>query len=104
MKINSKDFRVRPGEKVKLRKWPTIVKPFCDSKKRHQKFLEEHVEELSSLQELHYASNRYALLLIFQGMDSAGKDGAIRHVMSGVNPEGCDVFSFKQPSAEEAGT
>jgi PPK2 family polyphosphate:nucleotide phosphotransferase len=56
---------------------------------------------LSSLQQLHYASNRYALLLIFQGMDSAGKDGAIRHVMSGVNPEGCEVFSFKQPSAEE---
>ena len=56
---------------------------------------------MSSLQQLHYASNRYALLLIFQGMDAAGKDGAIRHVMSGVNPEGCEVFSFKQPSAEE---
>jgi PPK2 family polyphosphate:nucleotide phosphotransferase len=53
------------------------------------------------LQQLLYASNRYALLLIFQGMDSAGKDGAIRHVMSGVNPQGCQVFSFKQPSAEE---
>ena len=101
MKINSKDFRVPPGEKVKLREWPTIVKPFCKSKKRYQKLLEEHVEELSSLQHLHYASNRYALLLIFQGMDAAGKDGAIRHVMSGVNPQGCEVFSFKQPSAEE---
>jgi PPK2 family polyphosphate:nucleotide phosphotransferase len=56
---------------------------------------------LSSLQCLHYASSRYALLLIFQGMDAAGKDGAVRHVMSGVNPEGCEVFSFKQPSAEE---
>jgi PPK2 family polyphosphate:nucleotide phosphotransferase len=63
----------------------------------------EHIEELSSLQQLHYASNRYALLLIFQGMDAAGKDGAIRHVMSGVNPQGCEVFSFKQPSAEELG-
>ena len=81
--------------------WPTIVKPFCKSKKRYQELLEEHVEKLSSLQQLHYASNRYALLLIFQGMDAAGKDGAIRHVMSGVNPEGCEVFSFKQPSAEE---
>ncbi|MGB2676128.1 MAG: ADP-polyphosphate phosphotransferase [Candidatus Acidiferrum sp.] len=101
MKINSKDFRVRPGEKVKLRKWPTVMKPFCESKKRYQKLLEEHVKELSSLQQLHYASNRYALLLIFQALDAAGKDGAIRHVMSGVNPEGCDVFSFKQPSAEE---
>jgi len=101
MKINSKDFRVRPGEEVKLREWPTIVKPFCRSKKRYHKMLEEHVEELSSLQRLHYASSRYALLLVFQGMDAAGKDGAIRHVMSGVNPEGCEVFSFKQPSAEE---
>jgi PPK2 family polyphosphate:nucleotide phosphotransferase len=101
MKIHSKDFRVRPGEKVDLRKWPTIVKPFYKSKKQYQKLLEKHVEELSSLQQLHYASNRYALLLVFQGIDSAGKDGAIRHVMSGVNPQGCEVFSFKQPSAEE---
>ncbi|MGD0632443.1 MAG: hypothetical protein ABR987_24225 [Terracidiphilus sp.] len=59
------------------------------------------MEKLSSLQQFHYASHRQALLLIFQGMDAAGKDGAIRHVMSGVNPEGCEVFSFKQPSAEE---
>ncbi|MGA7791500.1 MAG: ADP-polyphosphate phosphotransferase [Candidatus Acidiferrales bacterium] len=101
MKINSEDFCVRPGGKVKLRKWPTILKSFCKSKKEYQKLLENHVEELSSLQQLHYASDRYALLLIFQGIDSAGKDGAIRHVMSGVNPQGCEVFSFKQPSAEE---
>ena len=101
MKINLKDFRVRSGEKVKLREWPTIVKPFCKSKKGYQKHLGEHVAELSSLQSLHYASNRYALLLIFQGMDAAGKDGAIRHVMSGVNPQGCQVFSFKQPSADD---
>ncbi len=101
MKIDSKDFRVRPGKEVNLSDWPTIVKPFCKSKKRYNKLLEEHVEELSSLQCLHYASSRYALLLIFQGMDAAGKDGAVRHVMSGVNPEGCEVFSFKQPSAEE---
>ena len=101
MKINSKDFRVGPGEKVKLKEWPTIVKPFCKSKKRYQKLLGEHVEELSALQRLHYASNRYALLLIFQGMDAAGKDGGIRHVMSGINPAGCQVWSFKQPSADE---
>ena len=101
MKINSKDFRVRPKQKVKLSEWPTIVKPFCKSKKQYHKLLEEHVEEMSALQQLHYASNRYALLLIFQGMDACGKDGAIRHVMSGVNPEGCQVFSFKQPSADE---
>jgi PPK2 family polyphosphate:nucleotide phosphotransferase len=101
MKINSKDFRVRPGEKVKLRDRPTMVKPFCKSKKAYQELLGEHVAGLSSLQQLLYASNRYALLLIFQGMDAAGKDGAIRHVMSGVNPQGCEVFSFKQPSADE---
>jgi PPK2 family polyphosphate:nucleotide phosphotransferase len=101
MKINSKDFRVRPGEKVSLTEWPTTIKPFCNSKKQYQKLLEEHVEELNSLQRLHYASDRYALLLIFQGMDAAGKDGAIRHVMSGVNPQGCEVFSFKQPNTEE---
>jgi PPK2 family polyphosphate:nucleotide phosphotransferase len=101
MKIHSKKFRVRPGEKVKLKTWPTRLKPVCKSKKQYRELLEEHVEELSSLQRLHYASGRYALLLIFQGMDSAGKDGAIRHVMSGVNPQGCEVFSFKQPSEEE---
>jgi len=101
MKINSKDFRVRPGQKVKLRDRPTIVKPFCKSKKAYQELLREHVEELSMLQQLHYASNRYSLLLIFQGIDAAGKDGAIRHVMSGVNPQGCQVESFKRPSADE---
>jgi PPK2 family polyphosphate:nucleotide phosphotransferase len=101
MKIDSKDFRVPHGKKVKLTEWPTVVKPFCKSKEQYQELLEKHVEGLSSLQQLHYASHRYALLLIFQGLDSAGKDGAIRHVMSGVNPEGCEVFSFKQPSAEE---
>jgi PPK2 family polyphosphate:nucleotide phosphotransferase len=101
MKIESKDFRVPPGKNVDLNKWPTIVEPFCKSKKQYRRLLEEHVRELSSLQQLHYASNSHALLLIFQGMDSAGKDGAIRHVMSGVNPAGCEVVSFKQPSAEE---
>jgi PPK2 family polyphosphate:nucleotide phosphotransferase len=101
MKIKSKDFRVRPGAKVKLKAWPTSVKPFCKSKKRYEKLLAAQVEELSALQQLHYASNRYALLLIFQGMDAAGKDGAIRHIMSGVNPQGCEVFSFKQPTADE---
>ena len=101
MKINSRDFQVRPGAKVKLKEWPTTVKPFYKSKKGYQKLLEKHVEALSALQRLHYASNRRALLLIFQGMDAGGKDGAIRHVMSGVNPQGCEVFSFKQPRAEE---
>jgi len=101
MKINAKDFRVRPGKRFELKDWPTRVQPFFQSKKQYQKLLKDHVETLSSLQQLHFASDRYALLLIFQGMDAAGKDGAVRHVLSGVNPAGCQVWSFKQPSAEE---
>jgi PPK2 family polyphosphate:nucleotide phosphotransferase len=101
MKIDSEEFRVLPGKRFKLNDRPTAVKPFYQSKKDYQAILQEHVQELGSLQQLHYASNRYALLLIFQGMDSAGKDGAIRHVMSGVDPAGCEVSSFKQPSAQE---
>ena len=101
MKIDSNDYRVEPKKTVKLDDWPTIGKPICKSKKKYQKLLADHIEQLSTLQRLHYASDRYALLLIFQGMDGAGKDGAIRHVMSGVNPQGCEVFSFKQPSAAE---
>ncbi|MEO7102616.1 MAG: ADP-polyphosphate phosphotransferase [Gemmatimonadaceae bacterium] len=100
-KIDTSDFRVRPGDDVDLGQWPTRVEPVCDSKKEYKKLLRKKVNELSDLQRLHYASNRYALLIIFQAMDAAGKDGAIRHVMSGVNPQGCQVFSFKQPSAEE---
>jgi len=101
MNINGKKFRVRPGEKVKLKERPTMVKPLYDSKEHYQKLIKEHVAALSSRQRLLYASGRYAVLLIFQGMDAAGKDGVIRHVMSGVNPQGCEVCSFKQPSAEE---
>ena len=101
MKIKSKDFRVMPGEKLKLSARPTVTEPFYKSKKQYKELLEEHVEKLYELQRLHYASDRYALLIIFQGMDAGGKDGAIRHVMSGVNPQGCEVFSFKQPSDEE---
>src|SRR5476651_476603 len=101
MKISSKDFRVREEHEVSLRKWPTNVKPVYKSKEHYQKLLGEHVAQLSSQQELLYASNRYAVLLIFQAMDAAGKDGAIKHVMSGVNPQGCQVFSFRHPSTEE---
>ena len=97
MKISSKDFRVKEGDEVDLGKWPTKVEPVYKSKGHYQKLLEEQVAQLSSLQQLHYASDRYAVLLIFQAMDAAGKDGAIRHVMSGVNPQGCQVFSFKHP-------
>jgi PPK2 family polyphosphate:nucleotide phosphotransferase len=101
MKISSMDFRVREGDQVNLRKWSTNVEPFYKSKKQYHKLLAEHVAQLAAQQQLLYASNRYAVLLIFQAMDAAGKDGAIKHVMSGVNPQGCQVFSFKHPSAEE---
>ena len=101
MEIESKDYRVREGKKVDLGKWPTAVKPYYDSKKQLKKLLGDHIEKMSDLQNLLYASNRYAVLLIFQAMDAAGKDSAIKHVMSGVNPQGCQVFSFKHPSLEE---
>ncbi len=101
MKISSKSFRVREGDEVDLKKWPTFVDPVYKSKEQYQEHLREHITQLSSQQELLYASNRHAILLIFQAMDAAGKDGAIKHVMSGVNPQGCQVFSFKHPTATE---
>jgi PPK2 family polyphosphate:nucleotide phosphotransferase len=101
MKINPKEFQVREGAKVNLKKWPTKVAAVYGSKEEYSRLLAEHIEQLSALQELLYASNSYAVLLIFQAMDAAGKDGAIKHVMSGVNPQGCQVFSFKHPSATE---
>jgi PPK2 family polyphosphate:nucleotide phosphotransferase len=100
-KINPDDFRVRPGKAVDLAKWPTKGKPVYSSKDEYQKILREQTEQLSDLQNLLYATNRYALLLIFQAMDAAGKDSAIKHVMSGVNPQGCQVYSFKHPRTEE---
>src|SRR5579862_3319709 len=100
-KINTDDFRVKPGKSVDLDKWPTKGKPVYSSNEEYEKLLHQHIEKLSELQNLLYASNRYALLLIFQAMDAAGKDSAIKHVMSGVNPQGCQVFSFKHPSTEE---
>jgi PPK2 family polyphosphate:nucleotide phosphotransferase len=101
MIIQSNDFQVPEGATVDLNKWPTRVKAFYPSKEQYKKRLNNHIEGLSSLQRLLYASNRYSLLIIFQAMDAAGKDSAIRHVMSGVNPQGCQVFSFTHPSAEE---
>src|ERR1700687_4460015 len=101
METNSRDFRVPEGGRVKLDKWPTKVEPVYKSREHYQQLLSEHVARLSSLQQLLYACNRYAVLLIFQAMDAAGKDGVIKHVMSGINPQGCQVYSFKGPSPEE---
>jgi PPK2 family polyphosphate:nucleotide phosphotransferase len=100
-KIKTTDFQVQPGDEFTLCDRPTKVESLFKSKKQYHKLLREHVDELSKSQRMHYASDCHAVLIIFQAMDAAGKDGAIRHVMSGVNPQGCRVFSFKQPSAEE---
>ena len=94
-------FRVPEGRRVDLKKWPTHVKPFYESKEHYRLLLADHVDRLAQRQDLLYAHDRYALLLIFQAMDAAGKDGVIKHVMSGINPQGCQVFSFKHPSATE---
>jgi PPK2 family polyphosphate:nucleotide phosphotransferase len=101
MKIDVDDYRVRAGRKVRLERWSTRVKSAFGSEQEADAVLAEQVLRTSELQDILYASNQYALLLVFQAMDAAGKDGAIKHVMSGVNPTGCEVTSFKQPSVEE---
>jgi len=101
MNIDVTEFRLREGAEVDLGLWATNVKPLYKSKKAYRKALQDQVEQLSDQQRLLYASNRHALLVVFQAMDTAGKDGAIRHVMSGINPQGCQVFSFAHPSARE---
>jgi PPK2 family polyphosphate:nucleotide phosphotransferase len=100
-RLELRDYLVSPGKKVDLAEWPTRVDPIYASKKEYRRLLDAGTRELSDLQRRLYANDRYSLLLIFQAMDTAGKDGAIRHVMSGVNPQGCQVFSFKHPSPEE---
>ena len=101
MKIDTGKYRVDEGQKVDLKDWPTKVKPYYDSNKTYKEQLGRYKEKMTEDQNRFYAQDRYSLLLIFQAMDAAGKDGAIKHVMSGVNPQGCQVYSFKQPSAEE---
>ena len=101
MKIDTRNFRAPQGKRIRLDEWPTLVKPFYRSKAHYSELLAEEIARMRSLQNLLYADNRYSVLLVFQAMDAAGKDGAIKHVMSGVNPQGCQVFSFKHPSAQE---
>ena len=100
-KIRTSDYKVDEGVAVQLKQWPTRVAPIYTSTAKYQELLAEHVAALSAQQQLLYASNSHAVLLIFQAMDAAGKDGVIRHVMSGVNPQGCQVFSYKHPSPAE---
>ena len=101
MPIHIEDYRVKQGQKIDLKKWPTVVKPYYHSDNDSEDILAKHIDQLRHLQNILYAHNKYALLLIFQAIDAAGKDSAIKHVMSGVNPQGCQVFSFKHPSTEE---
>lgn len=101
MRIRSRAYRVGEGDSVRLKKWPTKVDPVYRTKEEYQHLLEDHQARLRSLQDRLFASSRYAVLLIFQAMDAAGKDGAIKHVMSGLNPQGSRVYSFKHPTPEE---
>jgi PPK2 family polyphosphate:nucleotide phosphotransferase len=102
-------FRLQPGKKVRLKDHDTGWAQTKELKElgkdavkdRTKEILDKNLEELAEAQELLYADGRYALLIVLQAMDAAGKDGTIKHVMSGVNPQGCQVFSFKKPSAEE---
>jgi PPK2 family polyphosphate:nucleotide phosphotransferase len=94
-------YRVKPGRKLKLQKCPTGVSKLYRSEADATTQLAAQVRRTSELQDVLYASDQHSMLLIFQAMDAAGKDGAIKHVLSGVNPQGCHVSSFKQPSAEE---
>ncbi len=100
-RIDTDAFHVRPGSRVRLARWPTRVRPAYKSADHYKELLANQISELSELQSRHYAANQHALLVIFQAMDAAGKDGAIKHVMSGVNPQGVQVFSFKHPSPAE---
>ncbi len=101
VKMDTREFLVKPGAKVDLKRRPTLVAPFYRSNKDYGRLLEAHIAELNRLQGLLWADHRFALLVVIQGMDASGKDSAVKHVMSGVNPQGCEVHSFKPPSAEE---
>jgi PPK2 family polyphosphate:nucleotide phosphotransferase len=101
MKSSVSEFRVTGGSSVNLKKSPTLVPPRYSSRNDYERLLAQNVTKLAKLQNVLYADDRYALLVIFQAMDAAGKDGVIRHVMSGINPQGCQVFSFKHPSATD---
>ncbi|MCK6615878.1 MAG: polyphosphate kinase 2 family protein [Ignavibacteriaceae bacterium] len=101
MKLNLARFRVTSPRKFKLSDYSCSNTGRVKSKEQAEKILEANIKEMAELQDKMYAHDKWAVLLIFQAMDAAGKDGAIKHVMSGLNPQGTQVFSFKQPSAEE---
>ena len=91
----------KPGKKISLKDYDPGWTGSIKDKKEAALLLEDGVKELAKQQDRLYAQDTYSLLMVFQAMDAAGKDGTIRHVMSGINPQGCQVYSFKAPSAEE---
>ena len=101
MKFNVDRFRVAQGKKVDLTQWPTLTAPVYKSEDHYAELLQEYVGTIGAQQQLLNASASYAVLVIFQAMDAGGKDGAIGHVMTGINPQGCQVSSFKAPSEQE---
>jgi PPK2 family polyphosphate:nucleotide phosphotransferase len=101
MKISTDVYRVEEGKKVVLKKWATTSDAVFEGQQSYKKLLKAHIKSLSELQNVLYAANQYAVLLVVQAMDAAGKDSIIKHVMSGINPQGCQVNSFKQPSSHE---
>jgi PPK2 family polyphosphate:nucleotide phosphotransferase len=94
-------FEINKKQKISLKDFDPIYTDQLKGKKHSEKTLAEDIKDLANSQELLWASKQNSLLLVFQAMDAAGKDGTIKHVMSGINPQGCDVFSFKQPTEEE---
>ena len=94
-------YRITKGKGFRLKEWDPDETVGCDDQEQAKALLAQCVQRLSELQDKLYADNHWSLLLIFQAMDAAGKDGTIKHVMSGVNPQGCQVYSFKSPSSEE---
>jgi PPK2 family polyphosphate:nucleotide phosphotransferase len=101
MKMNVDRFRVAQGSRVDLTKWPTLAAPVYKSEDHYAQLLQEYVGTINAQQQLLNASERFAVLVIFQAMDAGGKDSAVAHVMTGINPQGCRVTSFKAPSDQE---
>lgn len=99
--MNTSDFTAKPGEKISLKKVPTVPTGEFPDKDAAKEKLAKDIERMAELQDRFYADSRHSLLIIFQALDAAGKDGAIKHVMSGINPQGCQVASFKAPSSLE---
>ena len=99
--MNSKDFIVPPGKKFSLADYDPASTGGVKNKELAEERLEKDIKDIAQYQDILYAHDVYAVLMIFQAMDAAGKDGAVKHVMSGINPQGCQVYSFKSPSTEE---